>query len=418
MREKVTEEVVMREKVMRETITGEIVKKLVSLNIPDFGELQIALLENGIILSGCNGYFYNRGNDLTIYEALCKIGFPVTMENIKCVQKVLEETICIVKFHKSSICNGYKYTNASVYYYSDDKERVCHRELNFRHEIGNKVYLVYDNATANNNRFEKNRDPDIARLADPRIFNSKFLKVSDGITDDYWEEARVAQRIYDREYADEPMPDENISIDIDANDDDSVISVHITGNKGDITIQKAFCGDRLIFTATAKDPNAFQETIDTSIDPIAYLNNIGIHDSQNVGAILTGLGVEAYHILQFPSCETCLKKDHKGILANEKCIKRSYSVSKYDVLKSWSSSFYGYQFSESVEVFSPMRDCNQALYFAILEPLNIQVSIPEDMNFPYRNAIEKFRKEDPEMSGGTVYLNASDTRAFAVFFDE
>ena len=401
MREKVTEEIVMREKVMRETITGEIVKKLVSLNIPDFGELQIALLENGIILSGGNGYFYNRGNDLTIYEALCKIGFPVTMENIKRVQKALEETIYIVKFHKSTICNGYKYTNASVCYYSDDKECVCHCELSFHHEIGNRVYWVYDNT----------------RLADPRSFNSKFLKISDGITDDYWEEARVAQRIYDREYVDESMPDEDISIDIDANDD-SVICAHITGNKGDITIQKAFCGDRLIFSATVKDPNTLQETTDNSIDPIAYLNNIGIRDSQNVGAILTGLGVEAYHILQFPSCETCLKKDHKGILANEKCIKRSYSISKYDVLKSWSSSFYGYLFSESVEVFSPMRDCNQTLYFSILEPLNIQVFIPEDMNFPYRNAIEKFRKEDPEMSGGTVYLNASDMKAYTVFFDE
>ena len=401
MREKVTEEIVMREKVMRETITGEIVKKLVSLNIPDFGELQIALLENGIILSGGNGYFYNRGNDLTIYEALCKIGFPVTMENIKCVQKALEETIYIVKFHKSTICNGYKYTNASVCYYSDDKECVCHCELSFHHEIGNRVYWVYDNT----------------RLADPRSFNSKFLKISDGITDDYWEEARVAQRIYDREYVDESMPDEDISIDIDANDD-SVICAHITGNKGDITIQKAFCGDRLIFSATVKDPNTLQETIDTPIDPIAYLNNIGIRDSQNVGTILAGLDVEAYHILQFPSCETCLKKDHKGILANEKCIKRSYSISKYDVLKSWSKSFYGYQFSESVEVFSPMRDCNQTLYFSILEPLNIQVFIPEDMNFSYRNAIEKFRKEDPEMSGGTVYLNASDMKAFTVFFDE
>ena len=401
MREKVTEEIVMREKVMRETITGEIVKKLVSLNIPDFGELQIALLENGIILSGGNGYFYNRGNDLTIYEALCKIGFPVTMENIKRVQKALEETIYIVKFHKSTICNGYKYTNASVCYYSDDKECVCHCELSFHHEIGNRVYWVYDNT----------------RLADPRSFNSKFLKISDGITDDYWEEARVAQRIYDREYVDESMPDEDISIDIDANDD-SVICAHITGNKGDITIQKAFCGDRLIFSATVKDPNTFQETTDISIDPIAYLNNIGIRDSQNVGVILAGLGVEAYHILQFPSCETCLKKDHKGILANEKCIKRSYSISKYDVLKSWSKSFYGYQFSESVEVFSPMRDCNQTLYFSILEPLNIQVFIPEDMNFSYRNAIEKFRKEDPEMSGGTVYLNASDMKAFTVFFDE
>ena len=376
-------------------------KKLVSLNIPDFGELQIALLEDGIILSGGNVYFQHRGKDLTIYEALCKIGFPGTMENIKRVQKALEETIYIVKFHKSSICNGYKYTNASVCYYSDDKECVCHCELSFHHEIGNRVYWVYDNT----------------RLADPRSFNSKFLKISDGITDDYWEEARVAQRIYDREYVDESMPDEDISIDIDANDD-SVICAHITGNKGDITIQKAFCGDRLIFSATVKDPNTLQETTDNSIDPIAYLNNIGIRDSQNVGAILTGLGVEAYHILQFPSCETCLKKDHKGILANEKCIKRSYSISKYDVLKSWSSSFYGYLFSESVEVFSPMRDCNQTLYFSILEPLNIQVFIPEDMNFPYRNAIEKFRKEDPEMSGGTVYLNAFDMKAYAVFFDE
>ena len=277
---------------------------------------------------------------------------------------------------------------------------------------------MHDNATMDDNLFNESRKPEITRQTDSRIFNSKFLRISDGITDNYWEEARVAQRIYDREYVDEPMPDENISIDIDANDDDNVIRAHITGNKGDITIQKAFCGDRLIFSATVKDPNTFQETTDISIDPIAYLNNIGIRDSQNVGVILAGLGVEAYHILQFPSCETCLKKDHKGILANEKCIKRSYSISKYDVLKSWSSSFYGYQFSESVEVFSPIRDCNQTLYFSILEPLNIQVFIPEDMNFPYRNAIEKFRKEDPEMSGGTVYLNASDTRAFTVFFDE
>lgn len=408
----------MREKVMIEKITGEIVKKLVSLNIPDFGELQIALLENGIILSGGNGYFLHRGKDLTIYEALCKIGFPVTTENIKLVQKALEETIYIVKFHKSSICNGYKYTNASVCYYSDDKECVCHRELNFHHKIGNKVYYVHDNATTDNNLFNENRKPEITRQTDPRIFNSKFLRISDGITDDYWEEARVAQCIYDREYVDEPMPDENISIDIDANDDNNVIRAHITGNKGDITIQKAFCGDRLIFSATVKDPNTFQETIDTPIDPIVYLNNIGIRDSKKVGTILAGLGVEAYHILQFPSCETCLKKDHKGILANEKCIKRSYSISKYDVLKSWIATSYGYQFSESVEVFSPMRDCNQTLYFSILEPLNIQISIPEDMNFPYRTAIEKFRKEDPEMSGGTVYLNASDTRAYTVFFDE
>lgn len=401
---------------MRETITGEIVKKLVSLNIPDFGELQIALLENGIILSGGNGYFYNRGNDLTIYEALCKIGFPVTMENIKCVQKALEETIYIVKFHKSSICNGYKYTNVSVCYYSDDKERVCHRELNFRHEIGNKVYLVYDNATTNNNRFENNRDPDIARLADPRIFNSKFLKVSDGITDDYWEEARVAQRIYDREYVDEPMPDEIISIDIDVNDDDSVVCAHITGNKGDITLQKAFCGDRLIFSATVKDPNTLQETTDTPIDPIAYLNNIGIRDSQNVAEILAGLGVDAYHILQFPSHETEFTKDCGGKFANETYISHDFSISKYG--KGWISSNCGYQFSESIEVISPVNDCNQTLYYSILEPSGFHVFMPDKMYFPYRNAIEKFRKEDPEMSGGTVYLNAFDMKASTVFFDE
>ena len=401
---------------MREKVTGEIVKKLVSLNIPDFGELQIALLENGIILSGGNGYFYNRGNDLTIYEALCKIGFPVTMENIKCVQKALEETIYIVKFHKSSICNGYKYTNVSVCYYSDDKERVCHRELNFRHEIGNKVYLVYDNATTNNNRFENNRDPDIARLADPRIFNSKFLKVSDGITDDYWEEARVAQRIYDREYVDEPMPDEIISIDIDVNDDDSVVCAHITGNKGDITLQKAFCGDRLIFSATVKDPNTLQETTDTPIDPIAYLNNIGIRDSQNVAEILAGLGVDAYHILQFPSHETEFTKDCGGKFANETYISHDFSISKYG--KGWISSNCGYQFSESIEVISPVNDCNQTLYYSILEPSGFHVFMPDKMYFPYRNAIEKFRKEDPEMSGGTVYLNAFDMKASTVFFDE
>lgn len=406
----------MRETVMREKVTGEIVKKLVSLNIPDFGKLQIALLENGIILSGGNGYFYNRGNDLTIYEALCKIGFPVTMENIKRVQKALEETIYIVKFHKSSICNGYKYTNASVCYYSDDKERVCHRELNFCHEIGNKVYLVYDNATTNNNRFENNRDPDITRLADPRIFNSKFLKVSDGITDDYWEEARVAQCIYDLEYVDEPMPDENISIDIDANDDDSVICAHITGNKGDITIQKEICGDRLIFTATVKDPTTLQETIDTSIDPIAYLNNIGIRDSQNVAEILAGLGVDAYHILQFPSHETEFAKDCGGKFANKTYISHDFSISKYG--KGCISSNCGYQFSKSIEVISPVNDCNQTLYYSILEPTGFHVFMPDEMHFPYRNAIEKFRKEDPEMSGGTVYLNAFDMKTYTVFFDE
>ena len=401
MREKVTEEIVMREKVMRETITGEIVKKLVSLNIPDFGELQIALLENGIILSGGNGYFYNRGNDLTIYEALCKIGFPVTMENIKCVQKALEETIYIVKFHKSTICNGYKYTNASVCYYSDDKECVCHCELSFHHEIGNRVYWVYDNT----------------RLADPRSFNSKFLKISDGITDDYWEEARVAQRIYDREYVDESMPDEDISIDIDANDD-SVICAHITGNKGDITIQKAFCGDRLIFSATVKDPNTLQETIDTPIDPIAYLNNIGIRDSQNVGTILAGLDVEAYHILQFPSHETEFTKACGGKFANETYISHDFSITKYGMRKGWISSNFGYQFSESIEVISPVNDCNQTLYYSIIEPTGFHVFMPDEMRFPYRNAIEKFRKEDPEMSGGTVYLNAFDMKAYTVFFDE
>ena len=406
----------MGEKVMRETITGEIVKKLVSLNIPDFGELQIALLENGIILSGGNGYFYNRGNDLTIYEALCKIGFPVTMENIKRVQKALEETIYIVKFHKSSICNGYKYTNASVCYYSDDKECVCHRELNFCHEIGNKVYWVYDNAITNNNRFENNRDPDIVRLADPRSFNSKFLRISDGITDDYWEEARVAQRIYDREYVDEPIPDENISIDIDTNDDNSVICAHITGNKGDIIIQKEICGDRLIFTATVKDTTTLQETIDTPIDPIAYLNNIGIRDSQNVAEILAGLGVDAYHILQFPSHETEFAKDCGGKFANETYISHDFSISKYG--KGWISSNCGYQFSESIEVISPVNDCNQTLYYSILEPSGFHVFMPDKMYFPYRNAIEKFRKEDPEMSGGTVYLNAFDMKASTVFFDE
>lgn len=392
----------MRETVMREKVTGEIVKKLVSLNIPDFGKLQIALLENGIILSGGNGYFYNRGNDLTIYEALCKIGFPVTMENIKRVQKALEETIYIVKFHKSSICNGHKYTNASVCYYSDDKKCVCHCELNFCHEIGNKVYWVYDNT----------------RLADPRSFNSKFLRISDGITDDYWEEARVAQRIYDREYVDESMPDENISIDIDANDDNSVICAHITGNKGDITIQKEICGDRLIFTATVKDPNTLQETIDTSIDPIAYLNNIGICDSQNVAEILAGLGVEAYHILQFPSHETEFIKDCEGKFANETYISHDFSISKYDMRKGWSLFNFGYKFSESIEVISPVNDCNQTLYYSILEPSGFHVFMPDEMHFPYRNAIEKFRKEDPEMSGGTVYLNAFDMKASTVFFDE
>lgn len=399
-------------------IMGEKAKKLVSLNIPDFGKLQIALLENSIILCGGNSYFQYQEKDLTIYEALCEIGFPVTMENIKRVQKAIGRLICIVKFHKSSICNGYKYTNASVCYYSDDKERVCHRELNFRHEIGNKVYLVYDNATTNNNRFENNRDPDIARLADPRIFNSKFLKVSDGITDDYWEEARVAQRIYDREYVDEPIPDEDISIDIDANDDNSVICAHITGNKGDITIQKTFCGDRLIFTATLKDPNTLQETIDTSIDPIAYLNNIGIRDSRNVGAILAGLDVEAYHILQFPSHETEFTKDCGGKFANETCISYDFSISEYNMIRGWISSNLGYQFSESIEVISPVNDCNQTLYYSILEPTGFHVFMPDEMHFPYRNAIEKFRKEDPEMPGGTVYLNAFDMKASTVFFDE
>lgn len=393
-------------------------KKFVSLNIPDFGELQIALLENGIILCGGNVYFQNRGKDLTIYEALCKIGFPVTMENIKLVQKALEETIYIVKFHKSSICDGYKYTNASICYYSDDKECVCHRELSFHHEIGNKVYWVYDNATTNNNRFENNHDTDIIRLADSRSFNSKFLKVSDGITDDYWEEARVAQRIYDREYVDESMPDEDISIDIDANDDDSVICAHITGNKGDITIQKEFCGDRLIFTATVNDPNTLQETIDTPIDPIAYLNNIGIRDSQNIGTILAGLDVEAYHILQFPSHETEFTKDYGRKFANETYISHDFSISEYSMMKGWIVSNCGYRFSESIEVISPVNDCNQTLYYSILEPAGFHVFMPDEMYFPYRNAIEKFRKEDPEMPGGTVYLNSFDMKAYAVFFDE
>ena len=275
--------------------------------------------------------------------------------------------------------------------------------------------MVYDNATANNNRFEKNRDPDIARLADPRIFNSKFLKVSDGITDDYWEEARVAQRIYDRDYVDEPIPDEDISIDIDAND--SVVWAHITYNKGDITIQKAFCGDRLIFSATMKDLNTLQETIDTPIDPIAYLNNIGIRDSQNIGAILSGLGVEAYHILQFPSHEAEFTKDCGEKFANETYISRYFSISKYNMRKGWIST-NGYQFSESIEVISPVNDCSQTLYYSILEPSGCHVFMPDEMHFPYRNAIEKFRKEDPEMSGGTVYLNASDMKASTVFFDE
>ena len=398
-------------------IMREKAKKFVSLNIPDFGELQIAVLEHSIVLCGGNSYFQYREKDLTIYEALCQIGFPVTMENIKLVQKVLGETIYIVKFHKSSICYGHKFTNASICYYSDDKECVCHRELNFCHEIGNKVYWVYDNATTNNNLFDKNRDPDITKLADPRKFNSKFLRISDGITDDYWEEARVAQRIYDREYVDESMPDEDISIDIDANDD-SVICAHITGNKGDITIQKAFCGDRLIFSATVKDPNTFQETTDISIDPIAYLNNIGIRDSQNVGAILAGLGVDAYHILQFPSHETEFTKDCGGKFANETYISHNFSISEYNMMKGWIMSNCGYQFSESIEVISPVNDCNQTMYYSILEPLGYHIFMPDKMYFPYRNAIEKFRKEDPEMSGGTVYLNASDMKAFTVFFDE
>ena len=417
MREKVTEEIVMREKVMRETITGEIVKKLVSLNIPDFGELQIALLENGIILSGGNGYFYNRGNDLTIYEALCEIGFPVTMENIKCVQKAIEETIYIVKFHKSSIHDGYKWTNASVFYV-ESENCVCHRELNFHHKIGNKEYYVHDNATMDDNLFNESRKPEITRQTDSRIFNSKFLRISDGITDNYWEEARVAQHIYDREYVDEPIPDEDISIDIDANDDDNVIRAHITGNKGDITIQKAFCGDRLIFSATVKDPNTLQETIDTPIDPIAYLNNIGIRDSQNVGTILAGLDVEAYHILQFPSHETEFTKACGGKFANETYISHDFSITKYGMRKGWISSNFGYQFSESIEVISPVNDCNQTLYYSIIEPTGFHVFMPDEMRFPYRNAIEKFRKEDPEMSGGTVYLNAFDMKASTVFFDE
>ena len=399
-------------------IMREKAKKFVSLNIPDFGELQIALLEHSIVLCGGNSYFQYREKDLTIYEALCQIGFPVTMENIKLVQKALGETIYIVKFHKSSICYGHKFTNASICYYSDDKECVCHRELNFCHEIGNKVYWVYDNATTNNNLFDKNRDPDITKLADPRKFNSKFLRISDGITDDYWEEARVAQRIYDRKYVDEPRPDENISINIDANDDDSVIRAHITGNKGDITIQKEFCGNRLIFSAKVKNPNTLQETIDISIDPIAYLNNIGIRDSQNVGAILAGLGVDAYHILQFPSHETEFTKDCGGKFANETYISHNFSVSEYNMMKGWISSNCGYRFSESIEVISPVNNCNQTLYYSILEPLGYHIFMPDKMYFPYRNAIEKFRKEDPEMSGGTVYLNAFDMKASTVFFDE
>ena len=399
-------------------IMREKAKKFVSLNIPDFGELQIALLEHSIALCGGNSYFQYREKDLTIYEALCQIGFPVTMENIKLVQKALGETIYIVKFHKSSICYGHKFTNASICYYSDDKECVCHRELNFCQEIGNKVYWVYDNATTNNNLFDKNRDPDITKLADPRSFNSKFLRISDGITDDYWEEARVAQRIYDREYVNESIPDENISIDIEANDDDSVIRAHITGNKGDITIQKEFCGNRLIFSAKVKDPNTLQETIDISIDPIAYLNKIGIRDSQNVGAILAGLGVDAYHILQFPSHETEFTKDCGGKFANETYISHNFSISEYNIMKGWISSNCGYQFSESIEVISPVNDRNQTLYYSILEPLGYHIFMPDKMYFPYRNAIEKFRKEDPEMSGGTVYLNAFDMKASTVFFDE
>lgn len=397
----------------------EKVKKFVSVNIPAYGNLRIALLENGIILNNDNVYFQHQGNDITIYEALCKIGFPVSIENIKLVQKALGETIYIVKFHKSSIYNDHKWTNASVFYL-DAEYCVWHKELNFHHKIGSKVYFVHDNATTDNNLFNKNCKPEISKHTDPRIFNSKFLKVSDGITDNYWEEARVAQRIYDRENVDESLPDENIEIHIDRDhEDDGILCARISGNKGDIIIRKDFLGrNRLTFSATILDLNTHQETTVNPIDPIDYLNKIGIRNAKNVGTILKGLGVSAYHILQFPSCETRFAEDYEGILANEDCIKRNYSISIYDTTESRIRSNYGYDFSESVEAISPVRDYDHTLYFSILEPSNIHVFMPEDMYFPYRMAIEKFRKEDPEMAGGTVYLNASDPRAYAVFFDK
>ena len=397
------------------------VKKFVSVNIPDYGNLRIVLLENGIILNSDNTYFQHRGTDLTIFEALCKIGFPVSIENIKLVQKALGETIYIVKFHKSSICNDHKWTNASALYLDTDY-CVCHCELNFHHKIGNKVYFVHDNATMtmNNYLFNKNHKPEIVKHTNHRIFNSKFLRVSDGITDDYWEVARLAQRIYDRENVDESLPDENIEIYIDRDHEaDGILCARITGNKGDIIIRKDISENHLIFSATTLDLNTHQETVDSPIDPIDYLNKIGIRNAKNVGTILKGLGVTVYHILQFPSCETRFAEDYEGIRANEDCIKRNYSISIYDTTERWNgSNYYGYDFSESVEAISPVRDYDHTLYFSILEPSNIHVFMPEDMYFPYRIAIEKFRKEDPEMSGGTVYLNTSDPRAYAVFFDK
>lgn len=401
----------------------EKVKKLVSLNIPDFGKLQIALLENGIILSGGNMYFQHRGNDLTIYEALCKIGFPVNMENIKLVQKALGEIIYVVKFHKSSIYDGVKSTNASVWYLTSDDCVARHCELNFYHKIGNKEYTVFDNATTDNNMFTKKAEPDIEKYSRPKKFNSKFLRMSDGITDDYWEEARVAQRIYDRKNVDESLPNDDIEIchDIDFSSspdkDHDAVCVHINGNKGDITICKEISGNRLIFTGIIRDLNANQVTTTTQIDPIVYLNKIGIRSAKNVSIILKNLGVTAYHILQFPTYETEFAKDYKGHHANEKCIVYNFSISKYANKHGFFSSEYGYEFSESVEVISSL-DGSLVIYYIIIEPNGYQIFVPENMDFPYRTVIEKFRKEDPKMSGGTVYLNTSDTRAYTVFFDK
>ena len=399
------------------------VKKLVSVNIPDYGNLRIVLLENGIILNSDNTYFQHRGTDLTIFEALCKIGFPVNMENIKLVQKALGETIYIVKFHKSSIYDGVKSTNASVWYLNSDDGAARHRELNFYHKIGDKEYTVFDNATVDNNMLSEKIEPSIQKYAHPRKFNSKFLRISDGITDDYWEEARVAQRIYDRENVDESLPDDDIKIstDIDfgsgSDRDHNTVCVHINGNKGDITICKDICGKRLMFTGIMRDINTSQETSITPIDPIVYLNNIGIRSAKNISIILKDLGVSAYHILQFPSHETKFAKDYKGHHENEKCIVHSFSISEYANNKGLFSSDYGYEFSESVEVISSL-DGSLEMYFFIIEPEGYLIFMPENMQFSYRTAIEKFRKEDPKMSGGTVYLNKSDMRAHTVFFDE
>jgi len=63
-------------------------------------------------------------------------------------------------------------------------------------------------------------------------------------------------------------------------------------------------------------------------------------------------------------------------------------------------------------------DGSLEMYFFIIEPEGYLIFMPENMQFSYRTAIEKFRKEDPKMSGGTVYLNKSDMRAHTVFFDE